>query len=131
MGKVLSHLENWGIGVNYCWNCGPPKFLLHFIEYRLDQLNNKHSAVAVNLTVQFFESHGHKSFISSKSLNYFDPSTTKWWPFEIFAKLNRNHLLIANLFNKYQAFCLMEMHNMSKFWFSNNKFRLWKCYLYD
>ena len=33
---------------------------VHFIEYRLDQLNNKHMKTAVNLTIQFFESRYQK-----------------------------------------------------------------------
>ena len=32
------------------------KLLLHFIEYRLDQLNSKHTKIAVNLAIQYFES---------------------------------------------------------------------------
>ena len=31
-GKGLSYLKNGGIGVSYCWNYGPSKLLLHFIE---------------------------------------------------------------------------------------------------
>ena len=55
MGKGLSYLKKWGIGVNYCWNYGPSKLLLHFIEYRLDQLNSKHTKIAVNSAIQYFE----------------------------------------------------------------------------
>ena len=51
LGKGLSYLKNGGIGVNYCGNSGPLKLLLHFIEYRLDQLNNKHTKTAVNSTM--------------------------------------------------------------------------------
>ena len=36
LGKGLLHLTKWGVGVNYCWNYGPSKLLLHFDEYRLD-----------------------------------------------------------------------------------------------
>ena len=56
MGKVLSFLRNGVIRVNYCWNYGSLKLLLHFIKYRLDQCNNKHMKTAVNLTMRFFES---------------------------------------------------------------------------
>ena len=42
LGKGLSYLKKWGIGINYCWNYRPLTLLLHFIEYRLSQLNNKH-----------------------------------------------------------------------------------------
>ena len=55
LGKGLSCLKDGGIGVNYCWNHGPSKLLLHFIEYSLDQLNNKHKKTAVNSKIQFFE----------------------------------------------------------------------------
>ena len=41
--QILSYLKNWGIGVSYCLNYGPSRLLLHFIEYCLDQLNNKHT----------------------------------------------------------------------------------------
>ena len=37
------------------WNYRPPKLLLHFIKYRLDQLNNKHTKIALNLRIQYFE----------------------------------------------------------------------------
>ena len=55
LGKGLSYLKNWGVGVNYCWNYGLSKLLLHFIEYCLDQLNSKHTKTAVNSTIQYFE----------------------------------------------------------------------------
>ena len=47
--------KNWGIGVNCCWNYRPSKLLLHFIEYLQDQLNNKHTKIAVNSPIQYFE----------------------------------------------------------------------------
>ena len=49
-------------------------------------------------------------------------------PVKLFAKLNWNHLLMANIFKLqgYQTFGLMKMHNISKTWFDNNKFNLWK-----
>ena len=55
LGKGLSYLKKWGVEVNYCWNYGPSKLLLHFIEYRLDQLNSKHTKTAENSTIQHFE----------------------------------------------------------------------------
>ena len=55
MGKGLSYLKNWGMWVNDCWNYGSSKFLLQFIEYRLDQLNNKHQKIAVNSAIQYFK----------------------------------------------------------------------------
>ena len=36
---------------------------LLFIEYRLDQLNNKHTRVAANLTIQYFEGRSQKQNI--------------------------------------------------------------------
>ena len=54
--------------------------LFHLIEYGLDQLNNKHTKIEVNLTIQYFE---YRS---------------------------QNKCLL----DKYQAFGLMKMHNMSK-----------------
>ena len=61
---------------------------------------------------------------SAKSLKFFGSSTTKWQPCKIIAKLNGNHLLMANIFKlyEYQTFGLIKMHNMSKIWFANNKF---------
>ena len=55
LGKGLSFLRNGGIWVNYCQNYRLLKLLLYFIEYCLDQLNNKHMKTAVNLTIQFLK----------------------------------------------------------------------------
>ena len=54
LGIALSYLKNWAIWVNYFWNYGLLKLLLQFIEYRLYQLNNKHTKI-VNSTIQYFE----------------------------------------------------------------------------
>ena len=54
LGKDLLYLKKWGVGVNYCWNYGPLKLLLHFIEYRLAQLNSKNTKIVVNSTTQYF-----------------------------------------------------------------------------
>ena len=56
LDKGLSHLKNWGIVFYCCWNYGPSKLVLHFIEYRLDHLNKKHAKIAVNSAIQYFES---------------------------------------------------------------------------
>ena len=50
--------------------------------------------------------------MSAKSLKFFGPPTTKWQPCKIFAKLNGNHYLMANIFklHKYWTFGLMKMH---------------------
>ena len=64
--------------------------------------------------------------MSAKSLKLFGPPTTKWRPCKIFAKLNRNHLLIANIFklHEYQTFGSMKIHNIYKIWFANKIFSL-------
>ena len=120
LGKGLSYLKNWGIGVYCCWNYEPSKLLLHFIEYRLDQLNNKHTKIAVNSAIQYFEGRSQKKCLFNGS------SATKWRPCKIIVKLNGNHLLMANIFklHKYLIFDLIKMHNMSKIWFASNKFNL-------
>ena len=107
-GQRFIIFKKWGIGVNYCWNYGSSKLLLHFIEYRLDQVNSKHTKIAVNSAMQ-----------------YFGPTTTKWRPCKIFVKLNGNHLLMANIFKlyEYQTFGLMKMRNVCKIWFVNKIFR--------
>ena len=71
--------------------------------------------------------------MTTKSLIVFGPLTTKWRPCKIFAKLNGNHLLMANIFNlrKYKTFGLMKMHNMCKIWFGNKIFSLCNSLIYD
>ena len=125
LGKGLSYWKKWGVVVNYCWNYGPSKLLPHFIEHRLDQLNNKHTKTAVNSTV-FWKLLSKE--MSAKSLKVFGPPTTKWQPCKIFTKLTRNHLLMDNIFklHEYQRFGLMKMHTMCKIWFANNIFSLLK-----
>ena len=128
---ILSYLKKWGIGVNYCWNYGPSKLLLHFIEYRLDQLNNKNTKTIVNMNTFFWKPPSKE--ISGRNLKVFGPPTTKWRHCKNFAKFKENHLLMANIFklHKYQTFGLLQMHNMSKTWFANDKFSLWKSLAYD
>ena len=121
-----------GKGVNYSWNYGSSKLLLHFSEYSLDQLTNKQTKTAVNSTIQFFESRYQKKHLV-KVWSFFDPPTIKWRPCKIFAKLSGNHLLMVNIFKLhiYQTFGLLEMHNTSNIWFANNKFCLWKNLVYN
>ena len=104
------------LGVNYCWKYGPSKLLLQFIEYHLDWINNQHTKIAVNLIMQFFE-----SYYQMKCL-------VKVWRF-LFNTPNNDSLLIVNIFklHNYQTFGLMKTHNVNKFWFTNNRFILWKC----
>ena len=132
LGKGLSYLRTWGIGVNYCWNYWPSKLLLHFIEYSLDQLNSKNTKTAVSSTIQYFEGRSLKKCLSKK-FEVFATATTKWRSCKIFAKLNGNHLLMTKIFklHEYQTIGLMKMHNMSKIRFANNIFSLWKCLVYD
>ena len=132
MGKSLSYLRNWGIEFNYCWNYGPSKLLLLFIEYPLDQLNSKHTKITVSSTIQYFEGHFLKKCLPKK-YEGFAPPTAKWRSCKLFAELNGNHLLMANIFklHAYQTFGLMKMHNMCKIRFANNMFSLWKCLVYD
>ena len=75
---------------------------------------------------QYFESSSQKKCLLKVWI--FGPPTTKWRPCKIFAKLNGNHLLMANIFklHKYQTFGLVKMHDMSKIWFANSKFNLLK-----
>ena len=122
-GQRFIYLKKWDIGVNYCWNYGPSKLLLHFIEYRLGQLNSKHTTIAVNSAVQYFEGCSQKKCL------------LKVWSFLVHSpqnvgKLNGNHLLMANIFklHKYQTFGLMKIHNMCKIWFANKIFSLWKAW---
>ena len=124
-GQRLSYLKNWGIDVNYCWNCGPTKLLLYFIEYRLDQLNNKHTIIAVN-SATHFKGRSQKKCLLADVLKFFGPFTTKWLPCKIIAKLNGNHLLRANVFklHEYQIFGSIKLHNMNKIWFASGKFNL-------
>ena len=47
-------------------------------------------------------------------MKFFGPPTTKWRSCKTFAKLNGNHLLMANIFklHEYQTFGLMKIHNV-------------------
>ena len=52
------------------------KLLHHFIEYCLDQLNNKHLKTAVNLIIQFFEIRYQKNYLV-KVRSLFGPPSAK------------------------------------------------------
>ena len=132
MGKGLLHFKKWDIGVNYCWNYGSSKLLLNFIEYRLDQPNNKHTKTAVNSAIQYFAGCSQKKCLLKVWSFHHKMAWKRDWnfgpPCKIFAKLNGNHLLMANILklHEYQTFGLVKIHNMCKFWFANKIFRLWK-----
>ena len=85
LGKGLSYLKNWGIGVNYCWNYGPLKLLFHFIEYRLDQLNSTHKNIAVNSAIQYFEGCSQKKCL------------LKVWRFLVHPPQNGDHVKFCEI----------------------------------
>ena len=130
LGKVLSYLKNWGIGVDYCWNYRPSKLLLHFIEYRLDQLNNKHAKIAVNSTIQYLEGHSQKKCLLKVWSFLFDPPQNgrPVFFYDIERKRSFNSQYFQN--SRISDFGLMKMHNMSKIWFANNKSNLCKSLVY-
>ena len=114
----------WNYGpANYCWNYGPSNLLLRFINYFLDQLNNKHTNThkrtnthkytntAVNSKIQFLETRYQKKWL------------VKVWSF--LARLPQNDGPVKFLRNwtklngflklhKYQAFGLSKMYNTNK-----------------
>ena len=95
-------------------------------------LNNKHMETTVNLTIQFFESRYQRKYLV-KVWSFLAHPPQNDGPVIFFVKLNENHLLMANIFkpHKYQTFGLFKMHNMSKIWFSSNKFSFRKSLVYD
>ena len=119
MGKGLSYLKKWGIGVNYVEIIG--RRSCYFISYRLDHFNSKHTKIAVNSAIQYFENCSQKKCLLKVWSFLVHPP-----PCKIFTKLNRNHLLIANIFklHEYRTFGLMKMYNMCKIWFANKIFSL-------
>ena len=135
LGKGLSYLKNWDIGVNYCWNYGPSKLLLHFIEYRLDQLNIKHTKTAVNLTIQYFEDNSQKKcllkvwiFLAHIPQNGDPVKFLRNWT-------ETNHLLVANIFKLHLSItysvCEDEIkslfHNFSRAFSCQKLSQTWDC----
>ena len=61
---------------------------------------------------------------------FFQQPTTKWRCFKFFAKLNGNHILMANFstLRKNQTFGLIELHNLSN---GDRIFKLLKSYVCD
>ena len=120
MGKGLSYSRNWGIGVNHRWNYGPSKLRLHFIEYRLDQLNSKHTKTAVSSTIRYLKGRSQKKcLLKVWSFLVYPPQNSS--PVKCFTKLNGNHILMASIvkLHEYETFHLMKMH-ICKMWFANN-----------
>ena len=113
-GKGLLFLKFWLIRVNYCWNYGPLNLLFRFFRFRLGHLSNRQTKIAENSTI-YFEKANTKTSAWWK-FQVFDSPTTKWRSFKFFAKLNVNHILMANLSElcKYQRFGLIKLHNLSK-----------------
>ena len=68
-----------------------------------------------------------------ESFKSFDPPITKWRFFKFFAKLNGNHILLANFskFYKYQTFGLIELHDVRKGKLADRICKLWKSCVYD
>ena len=90
----------------------------------ISTLNRRRFVVLCPLRTQeysFLEATNKKNTV--QSLKFFVLPTTKWQQSKSFAKLNRNHILKANIpkLHKYQTFGLLKMHNMNKIWFANNK----------
>ena len=112
--------KKWGIWVKYCWNYGPSKLLLRFVEYRLDQLKSKHTKIAVNSAIQYFKGCCQKKCLL-KVWRFLVHPTQHGGPVKFFAKLNVNHLLMANIFkfHEYHTFGLMKNKNFGKQNFEN------------
>ena len=124
LGKGLSYLKKWGIGINYRWDYGPSKLLLYFIEY---QQPHKNSSIFDNTVFWRLLS----KEMSAKSLMFFGPPTTKWRSCKIFTKLNGQYLVNIFKLHECKTFDLMKMHNICKIWFANSIFSLWKSLVYD
>ena len=71
--------------------------------------------------------------VFGETFKFFDPATTKWRPCKFLAKLNGNHILMANFskLRKYQTFVLIELRNWNKVQLADRIFKLWKSYIYD
>ena len=130
-GKGLLFLKFWLIRVNYCWNYRPSNLLFYFFRLHLGHLSNRQTKIAENWTIYFLKLTPKQVF--GESFKFFDPPTTKWRSFKFFAKLNGNHILMANFskFRKYKTFGLIELHNVSNGQLADIIFKLWKSCLYD
>ena len=131
---VLSNNENFVLFGDFCFKS---KNSWHF-EFSISQIFRQKFVVSENLTylsqlllklrtvelaISFFPLMQKYIFWKlapkqefGESFMFFDLPITKWRFFYFFAKLNGNHILIANFskFRKYQTFDLIECHNLSK-----------------
>ena len=114
--------------VNHCWNYGPSNLLFRFFRYRLSHLTNRQTDKnSRKLDNTFFWKLTPKQLLG-ESFKFFDPPTTKWYTFKLFAKLNGNHIVMANFskFYNYQTFGLIVLHNLSKGQLGDRILKLWK-----
>ena len=105
---------------------------ISFLSLSLSHLDNRQTKIAENSAIHFFlKLTPKKKFV--ESFKFFDPHTTKSLSFKFFAKLNGNHILMANFskFGKYQTFVLTDLHNLSKFQLADRIFKLWKGCVYE
>ena len=131
-GQKFTIFEKWRHRTRLLLKLRPSKLLLHFIEYCLDQLKNKHTKTVVNSTMQFFESlHQRKymvkiwSFLAHPPQNDGPVKFLQNWKATIFS-----WLILSNCANI--RFGSLKMCNMSRIWIANNKWKsLWKSLVYD
>ena len=129
LGKGLSYLKKMRYKVQLLLRLRAVEVAT---SYRLDQLNSKHTKIAVNSTIQYFEGCSQKKCLL-KVWSFLVHPPQNSGTVKFFAKLNRNHVLMTNIFklHEYQTFGLMKIHNMYKIWFANKIFSLWKSLVYD
>ena len=100
-GKGLLFLKFWLTRVNYCWNYGALNLLFRFFRFRLGHLSNRQTKMAENSTIYFLKANTETSVC--ESFKFFDSHTTKWRSVKFSAKLNGNHILMAN-FSKFRKY---------------------------
>ena len=130
--KGLLFLKTLHIRVNYCWNYGLSNLLFRFFRCRIGHLNNRQTKIVENWTILDFRKLTSEQ-VFGESFKFFDSPTTKWRSFKFFAKLNGNHILMANfpkLLRK-QTFGLIELYNSSKGQLADRIFKLWTSCLYN
>ena len=93
--KGLLFLKIWHIRLNYCWRYRPSNLLFRFFCYRLGHLDNRQTKIVENSKKHFFWKVTPKQVFAER-FKFFDPPTIKWRSFNFFAKLNGEHILMAN-----------------------------------